>query len=345
MTTDSPQPRTTPDAFGRPLRDLRISLTDRCNFRCTYCMPRDRFGAAHAFLPRGEILSFEEIERLVRLFAELGVRKLRLTGGEPLLRRDIEKLIARLAVVPGIEDISLTTNGSLLDHDRAQALAGAGLRRVTVSLDALDDTVFHRVNDVGFPVARVLAAIEHAVRAGLAPVKINAVIRRGVNEDQILPLAERFRGSGCIPRFIEYMDVGASNGWRLDDVVPAREIVARIDERWPLAPLPPNYPGETANRWRYADGGGEIGVIASVTQPFCGGCTRARLSAEGKLFTCLFGTHGHDLRRRLREGASDEYLRNTLGLLWTRRRDRYSERRGAATAAQRQKVEMSYIGG
>lgn len=343
---DSPAKIAVPDAFGRPLRDLRISLTDRCNFRCTYCMPRHLFAGEHGFLPRGEILSFEEIERLTRLFAALGVRKLRLTGGEPLLRRDIEKLITRLAAIPGIEDIGLTTNGSLLDRDRAAALADAGLKRVTVSLDALDDTVFHRINDVGFPVARVLEGIEHAERAGLSPIKINAVIQRGVNENQILPLAERFRGSGHILRFIEYMDVGTSNGWRLDDVVPASEIVARIGERWPLAALPPNYPGETAKRWRYADGGGEIGVIASVTQPFCGGCTRARLSAEGKLFTCLFGTRGHDLRRLLREGASDEYIHDALAALWGRRRDRYSEQRSEETTATRTpKVEMSYIGG
>lgn len=344
MAPDAPKPGAPADTLGRPLRDLRISLTDRCNFRCGYCMPRHLFGADHAFLPRSELLSFEEIERLVRLFAGLGVRKLRLTGGEPLLRRDLETLIAMLAAVPGIEDIALTTNGSMLDQSRARALADAGLTRVTVSLDAIDDAVFRRMNDVGFPVQRVLAAIDHTRAAGLTPVKINAVIQRGVNEDQILPLAGHSRESGCIPRFIEYMDVGNSNGWRLDEVVPAREVVDRVGQRWPLVPLPPNYPGETANRWRYADGAGEIGVIASVTQPFCGGCTRARLSAEGRLFTCLFGSRGHDLRRLLRDGASDEYIGKALAGIWGRRSDRYSEQRGSETTRE-QKVEMSYIGG
>ena len=333
------------DVLGRPLRDLRISLTDRCNFRCTYCMPRHLFGSAHDFLPRSEILSFEEIERLTRLFAGLGVRKLRLTGGEPLLRRDMEKLIARLSAIPGIEDIAVTTNGALLDRDRARALADAGVTRITVSLDAIDDATFRRINDVGFPVDRVLAAIDNARAAGLTPVKVNAVVQRGLNDDQIVPLAGHFRGSGCIPRFIEYMDVGTSNGWRFEDVVPAREIVERIGERWPLLPLPANYPGETANRWRYADGAGEIGVIASVTQPFCGGCTRARLSAEGKLFTCLFGGHGHDLRQLLRDGADDDAVAETLAGIWGRRRDRYSEERTAESAARRGKAEMSYIGG
>lgn len=333
-----------PDALGRPLRDLRISLTDRCNFRCTYCMPRERFGSEHAFLPRSHLLRFEEIERLGRLFAELGVRKLRLTGGEPLLRRDLETLIAKLARIPGITDISLTTNGSLLGAKRAKALADSGLGRITVSLDAIDDGVFQRINDVRFPVAPVLRAVEHAQAAGLGPVKINVVVQRGVNDDQIEPLAAHFRGTGCILRFIEYMDVGTTNGWRLDEVVPAAEIVERIHARWPLEAVAPNYPGETANRWRFADGAGEIGVIASVTQPFCGGCTRARLSAEGQLFTCLFGSRGHDLRALLRDGRSDDTIRETLHGIWGARADRYSEQRSSETTGDA-KVEMSYIGG
>lgn len=333
------------DTLGRPLHDLRISLTDRCNFRCTYCMPRELFGRDHAFLPRSALLSFEEIERLAHLFARLGVRKLRLTGGEPLLRRDLPALIERLAAVPGIEDIALTTNGSVLDRATAQRLADAGLGRITVSLDAVDDDAFKRIADVDWSVDKVLAAIDHAADAGLTPVKINAVVQRGLNEDQILPLAARFRNTGHIPRFIEYMDVGTTNGWCFDDVVPAREIVDTIAARWPLVPLPRTDPAATANRWHYADGGGEIGVIASVTQPFCGGCTRARLSSEGRLYTCLFGHHGHDLRRLLREGASDEFIVNDLAHLWGRRRDRYSEQRTEESAARRPKVEMSYIGG
>jgi cyclic pyranopterin phosphate synthase len=324
------------------MRDLRISVTDRCNFRCTYCMPREVFDAGHEFLPHTAILSFEEMARLARVFVDLGVKKIRLTGGEPLVRKQLHRLVAMLAQLP--VEITLTTNGSLLAR-QAKALKQAGLQRVTVSLDSLDEATFQAMNDADFPVARVIEGIEAAAAEGLAPIKINMVIKRGANDGDILAMAERWRGTGHIARFIEYMDVGSSNGWRMDEVVPSAEVVRRISQRWPLEPIDPNYPGEVAERWRYADGGGEIGVIASVTQPFCGGCTRARLSAEGKLFTCLFGTHGHDLRRRLREGASDEYLRNTLGLLWTRRRDRYSERRGAATAAQRQKVEMSYIGG
>ncbi len=300
------------DARGRALRDLRISVTDRCNFRCVYCMPREVFGADHAFLDRKEVLSLEEIARVAALFVEQGVRKIRLTGGEPLVRRGLETLVEKLTAIPGLEDLSLTTNGSLLTPARARALRDAGLGRVTISLDALDDAVFKRINDVNFPVSGVLRAIDAAADAGLAPVKVNMVVKRGGNEDQILPMARHFRGSGHIVRYIEYMDVGNSNGWELADVVSAREIVERIDERYPLEPVGANYPGEVANRWRYRDGAGEIGVIASVSQPFCGGCTRARLSAEGRLYTCLFATSGHDFRAPLRTGATDEELRSRL---------------------------------
>ncbi len=332
----------TTDRLGRPLRDLRISVTDRCNFRCLYCMPKEIFGRDYRFLRRDQLLSFEEIERLARLFVEHGVEKIRLTGGEPLLRRDVEGLIARLALIPGL-DLTLTTNGSLLPA-KAKALRDAGLTRITVSLDSLDDTVFRAMNDVDFPVERVLAGIEAAAAAGLSPVKVNMVVRRGMNDESIVPMARFFRESGHILRFIEYMDVGSSNGWRLDDVVPADEVVALIDAELPLEAVEPNYPGEVATRWRYRDGGGEIGVIASVTRPFCGGCTRARLSAEGSLFTCLFAARGHDLRGPLREGASDEEISAAIGGVWGRRADRYSEIRSAATAS-RPKVEMSYIGG
>lgn len=332
------------DALERPWRDLRISLTDRCNFRCTYCMPRAQFGPDHAFLSRKALLDFDEITRLARLSAELGVRKLRLTGGEPLLRPGLPSLVERLARLPGIDDISLTTNASLLDRAAARALAGAGLSRITVSLDAIDDARFQRISDVRVPIARVLEGIEHARAAGLAPVKINAVIQRGVNENQITPLAAHFRNSGCILRFIEFMDVGTTNGWRLEDVVPAADIVQHIHSQWPLQAVPAKDPGETATRWRYADGGGEIGVIASVTQPFCGGCKRARLSADGKLYTCLFGHEGHDLREALRSGADDAALRDRLAGIWGARQDRYSEQRSAETAPA-DKVEMSYIGG
>ena len=333
----------TVDHFHRPLRDLRISVTDRCNFRCTYCMPREQFGADHVFLAREALLGFDEIERLVRVFAAHGVEKIRLTGGEPLVRPKLEQLIERVARIDGIRDIALTTNASLLSAGRAQTLADAGLSRITVSLDALDDAVFMAMNDVGFPVARVLEGIEHASAAGL-PVKINTVVQRAVNDEQILPLAGYFRGSGHILRFIEFMDVGTTNGWRLADVVSAREIHDRIDEVFPLIAADPNYSGEVANRYRYRDGTGEIGLIASVTQPFCRGCTRARLSAEGALYTCLFAGVGHDLRGLLHSGASDGRLAEEIGAIWGRRRDRYSELRSAETVA-RDKVEMSYIGG
>jgi cyclic pyranopterin phosphate synthase len=331
-----------PDAFGRPLRDLRISITDKCNFRCVYCMPKEVYGREFHFLGRSELLTFEEIERLARVFVELGVRKIRLTGGEPLLRREVERLVAMLAPVPGI-DLSLTTNGSLLD-DKARSLAEAGLRRLTVSLDSLDDDVFMAMNDVSFPVSRVLEGIDAAAQAGLAPVKVNMVVKRGMNEDSVVPMARRFRGTGHVVRFIEYMDVGTTNGWRLDDVVPAAETLAHIDEVFPLEPLEPNYSGEVANRYRYRDGGGEIGIIASVTQPFCGSCTRARITADGKLYTCLFGTQGHDLRALLRGEASEDDLFRAIARIWGAREDRYSELRTAETPGQ-PRPEMSYIGG
>jgi cyclic pyranopterin phosphate synthase len=334
------------DTLARPLRDLRISVTDRCQFRCTYCMPREVFGQEFVFLPREQLLTFEELTRLARIFAGLGVRKLRLTGGEPLLRRDLEKLVAMLAGIGGIQDIALTTNGALL-AGKATALAAAGLRRVTVSLDSLDDAVFMALNDAGFPVARVLDAIAAAAGAGLAPVKVNMVVRRGVNEQSILPMAAHFRHSGHVLRFIEYMDVGTTNGWRLEEVVPAAEIISLIGGQWPLEPVAPAYPGEVARRWRYRDGAGEIGGIASVTQPFCRGCSRARLSADGQLYTCLFAAAGHDLRGLLRAGVSDEALREQVAAIWTRRADRYSEQRTRRTRPQpvRPKVEMSRIGG
>jgi GTP 3',8-cyclase len=330
------------DAFGRPLRDLRISVTDRCNFRCVYCMPKEVFGRDYAFLPREQLLSFEEIERLARVFAAHGVEKIRLTGGEPLVRRDLELLVGMLARIDGL-DLTLTTNGSLLPQ-KAQALADAGLGRITVSLDSLDDEVFRAMNDVDFPVERVLAGIEAAAAAGLAPVKVNMVVRRGLNEASVLPMARYFRESGHILRFVEYMDVGHTNGWRLDDVVPAAELVAAIDAELPLEPVEPAYRGEVARRWRYRDGGGEIGLIASVTQPFCGDCTRARISADGKLYTCLFALRGHDLRDVLRSGAPDDELERLIGDIWRVREDRYSDLRTAATA-DLPKVEMSYIGG
>jgi GTP 3',8-cyclase len=334
---------TVTDTRGRPLRDLRISVTDRCDFRCVYCMPKEVFGHGFEFLRRSQLLSFEEIARLARVFAGEGVRKLRLTGGEPLLRREVERLVEMLAAVDGIEDIAMTTNGTLLAR-KARSLRDAGLRRVTVSLDSLDDEVFGAVNDVGAPVGRVLEGIEAAAAAGLGPVKVNMVVKRGLNDHSVLDMARHFRGSGHILRLIEFMDVGASNGWRLDDVVPADELVGAIAAEWPLEPLEPIYAGEVATRYRYRDGGGEIGVIASVTRPFCGACTRARLSADGRLYTCLFANVGRDLRGPLRAGASDADLEALVGRIWNRRGDRYSELRTADTAAA-PKVEMSYIGG
>jgi cyclic pyranopterin phosphate synthase len=335
------------DRRNRALHDLRISVTDRCNFRCTYCMPKEIFDKHYQFLPHAELLTFEEITRLARIFIDHGVEKIRLTGGEPLLRKDLERLIEMLSGLrtrSGLPlDLTLTTNGSILAR-KASALVAAGLRRVTVSLDALDDGVFRRMNDVQFPVRDVLAGIDAAAAAGLAPVKVNMVVQRGLNDDQILPMARRFRSTGHILRFIEFMDVGSSNGWRLDDVVPAAEIVRRIDATFPLHPLDANYPGEVAERWAYRDGGGEVGVIASVTQAFCRDCTRARLSTDGRVYLCLFAQRGYDLRGLLRAGADDLQLATAIGRIWRERDDRYSELRGAATARLK-KIEMSYIGG
>jgi cyclic pyranopterin phosphate synthase len=341
------------DTFRRPLRDLRISVTDRCNLRCVYCMPKEIFGRDFVFMPRDQLLTFEEITRLASIAVAHGVRKIRLTGGEPLLRKDIEvlvRMLARLRTADGqAPDLAMTTNGSVLAQ-KAQVLKDAGLSRVTVSLDSLREETFQAMNDVGYTVAKVLHAAEVAQAAGLRPVKINMVVKRGTNDQDILDMASHFKGSGLILRFIEYMDVGASNGWKMDEVVPSAEVLARINAVFPLEPVPPNYPGETSDRWRYADGSGEIGVISSVTQAFCRGCTRARLSADGKLFTCLFATAGTDLRAMLRGGASDVDLSAALAALWGGRTDRYSELRrartpqtGAPLAAH--KIEMSYIGG
>ena len=331
------------DTLNRPLRDLRISVTDRCNFRCRYCMPKEVFGRDYEFLARDLLLSFEEIVRIVAIATRLGVRKVRLTGGEPLLRTDVEDLVGMLSQIEAIEDLTLTTNGALLAR-KAEALAAAGLKRVTVSLDSLDDERFMAMNDVGFPVAKVLEGINAAAAAGMTPVKVNVVVKRGVNDEDVIAMADHFRGTGHIVRFIEYMDVGTTNGWGLDDVVPAGEMVKRIAERFPIEAAEPNYVGEVARRWRYKDGKGEFGVIGSVTQPFCGDCSRARLSADGSLYTCLFATSGHDLRGLIREGADDERIETFMRAIWTRRADRYSEIRSEATT-DLQRVEMSYIGG
>jgi len=331
------------DTFARPLRDLRISVTDRCNFRCTYCMPKSVFGRDFRFLPASQLLTFEEIARLSRIFAGRGVTKIRLTGGEPLLRRGIENLVGMLAVIPGIDDLTLTTNASLL-AGKADALREAGLQRVTVSLDSLDDATFRAMNDVDFPVARVLEGIDAAIAAGFGPIKINMVVKRGVNHRDIVPMARRFRGPQFIVRFIEFMDVGSTNGWRLEDVMPAAEIVQAINADSPVEAVERNYRGEVAGRYRYIDGGGEFGVIASVTQPFCHDCTRARLASEGMLYTCLFATRGHDFRTLLRSGASDETIGAFTDSLWSARSDRYSEERGRATVST-PRVEMSHIGG
>ena len=331
------------DTRGRTLRDLRISVTDRCNFRCVYCMPKEVFDADYAFLPHGEILTFEEIVRLARVFRTQGMEKVRLTGGEPLLRKNIDGLVAMLReALPGV-DLTLTTNGSAL-RTQAQALAAAGLDRLTVSLDSLEDTTFRAMNDADFPVAKVLAAIDAAAAAGLSPIKINMVVKRGINDHQIVDMASHFRGTDHIVRFIEFMDVGSTNGWRMDDVIPSAEVVRRIGERFPLEPIDPAYPGEVAERWRYADGSGEIGVISSVTRAFCSSCTRARLSTDGQLYTCLFAQRGYDLRKLLRGGASDEEIAGAIGAIWRARADRYSEIRTAETA-RGHKVEMSFIGG
>ena len=346
------------DARGRPLRDLRISVTDRCNFRCNYCMPKEVFDKGYPYLPHSDLLSFEEITRLTSVFLGHGVRKIRLTGGEPLLRRNIEALISQLAALRTVDgnppEITLTTNGSLLAR-KARALREAGLQRVTVSLDGLDDAVFQRMNDVGFPVADVLEGIDAARHAGLHPVKVNMVVKRGTNEHEILPMAKHFRGTGVILRFIEYMDVGATNGWRMDEVLPSAEVIERLRAELPLVPLDPAAPGETAERWGHANAQGhhdpalgEVGVISSVTKAFCGDCNRARLSTEGQLYLCLFATQGHDLRSLLRSGASDTDIASAIGSIWQGRSDRYSELRGTLPADARQgtrRVEMSYIGG
>ena len=329
------------DTRGRPMRDLRISVTDRCNFRCVYCMPREVFDSSHRFLPHSAILSFEEIARLAGVFTGLGVQKIRLTGGEPLVRKDLHKLVSMLKKIP--VELTLTTNGSLLAK-QARALAEAGLDRVTVSLDSLDEATFRAMNDVDFPVAKVIEGIEAAAAAGLGPIKINMVVKRGVNDHEIAAMAGRWRGTGHVIRFIEYMDVGSTNGWRMDDVVPSAEVIKKIHDVWPLEPIDPNYAGEVAERWRYADGAGELGVISSVTQAFCATCNRMRLSTEGALFTCLFAQSGHDLKQMLRAGASDDAIRNEIAAVWQSRSDRYSEIRTQETA-KRPKVEMSYIGG
>jgi GTP 3',8-cyclase len=329
------------DVFDRQLRDLRISVTDRCNFRCTYCMPKEVFGPGYEFLPRDQLLTFEEIASVVRHFVVRGVRKVRITGGEPLLRKGVEDLIGMISGIEDAVDLTLTTNASLLAR-KAPALADAGLDRVTVSLDAMDDPTFQKMNDVGFPVATVLEAIEVAAGVGLGPIKVNAVIRKGVNEHSVVDMARHFRGTGHIVRFIEYMDVGNSNGWRLDDVVPADEMIEAIHDVFPLEPIPPNYPGEVANRFRYLDGKGEVGVIASVTKPFCGSCTRARISAEGTMYTCLFASAGTNLRDVIRSGDD---LGAAIDEVWAKRDDRYSEIRSSNTARLSVPVEMSYIGG
>jgi len=330
------------DTLNRPLRDLRISVTDRCNFRCVYCMPKEIFGPDYQYLQRNQVLTFEEITRLAHIFVSHGVRKIRLTGGEPLVRRDLHVLIGMLADIPDL-DLTLTTNGALLAR-QAQSLKDAGLKRVTVSLDSLDDEIFKAMNDVDFPVAKVLEGMDAAAAVGLGPIKINMVVKRGLNQSSILPMARFFREKGYILRFIEYMDVGHSNGWRMDDVVPAAEIVKMISAEMPLEPLDPNYRGEVAERWRYKDGSGEIGVVASVTQAFCSTCNRARLSAEGKLYTCLFAIKGHDLRDLVRGGATDDEISQSIARVWGKRTDRYSELRSDRTISL-PKVEMSHIGG
>jgi cyclic pyranopterin phosphate synthase len=330
------------DSLGRSLRDLRVSVTDRCNFRCVYCMPKDVFGRDYPFLSHADLLTFEEIARLARLFKAHGIEKIRLTGGEPLLRRNLERLVEMLTAIGGL-DLTLTTNGALLAR-KARELKAAGLNRVTVSLDAIDDGIFRAMNDADFPVAKVLEGIDAAAEAGLEPIKINMVVKRGMNEGEILPMARRFKGSGHVLRFIEYMDVGHTNGWRMDEVVPSAEVLRIIGAELPLESIDPNYAGEVAQRWRYADGSGEIGVISSVTQAFCRDCTRARLSTEGKLYTCLFATQGFDLRALLRNGNSDERISDYIASIWLRRGDRYSEIRSEHTSGL-PKIEMSYIGG
>ena len=337
----------TTDTLDRPIRDLRVSVTDRCNFRCIYCMPREIFGPGYKFVPRNDLLKLEEISRITRLFAGHGVRKVRITGGEPMIRRNLEHLIEMLRDIDGVTDISMTTNASMLTLKRAESLRAAGLNRINISLDAIDEKTFQRVNDVDFPVAKVLEGIDNAHAAGFDAVKVNAVIRRGYNEHSILPLAQHFHGTGTVLRFIEFMDVGTTNKWNLEEVIPAAELVEIIGKEMPIESLQPNYSGEVAKRWRYSDGGGEVGFITSVTQSFCGDCSRARLSAVGKVYTCLFAATGQDLRGMLRAGASDEELSRLIGRIWSQREDRYSELRGQipVTAETAPRVEMSHIGG
>ena len=337
----------TTDTLDRPIRDLRVSVTDRCNFRCIYCMPREIFGPGYKFVPRNDLLKLEEISRITRLFAGHGVRKVRITGGEPMIRRNLEHLIEMLRDIDGVTDISMTTNASMLTLKRAESLRAAGLNRINISLDAIDEKTFQRVNDVDFPVAKVLEGIDNAHAAGFDAVKVNAVIRRGYNEHSILPLAQHFHGTGTVLRFIEFMDVGTTNKWNLEEVIPAAELVEIIGKELPIESLEPNYSGEVAKRWRYSDGGGEVGFITSVTQSFCGDCSRARLSAVGKVYTCLFSATGQDLRGMLRAGASDEEISRLIGRIWSQREDRYSELRGQipVTAETLPRVEMSHIGG
>ena len=332
------------DGLNRPIHDLRVSVTDRCNFRCVYCMPKEKFGKGYEFLAKDQLLAFEEIVRIVKAFANLGVRKIRLTGGEPLVRSELEKLVEKIASIEQIEDISLTSNAVLMTEKRARSLRDAGLKRVNISLDALDDKTFMAVNDVGVPVQKVLDGISVAAAAGFDSVKVNMVVKRGLNDHSILPMAEYFHGTGQILRFIEFMDVGNTNNWKNTEVVTAAEIAELINDRLPIEKVPPNYRGEVANRWRYLDGGGEIGIITSVSEPFCGDCSRARLSAVGGLYTCLFAASGHDLLGLLRSGISDDELEEKIAAIWRVRRDRYSETR-TTESVLRPKVEMSHIGG
>ncbi|MCH7782472.1 GTP 3',8-cyclase MoaA [candidate division KSB1 bacterium] len=334
------------DTFNRPVKDLRISVTDRCNFRCPYCMPADLYGEKYTFLPKSDILDFEEVSRLVNIFEGLGVEKVRLTGGEPLMRENVEKLVSMLSGIDGIKDIALTTNGYIL-HKKAKALKKAGLSRLTISLDSLDDEVFKKLNGREYSVDIVLKAIDKAVKAGFDPLKINAVIQKGINDHTIVDLARHFRGTGHIVRFIEFMDVGTINSWNFEHVVPAGEILGMIDAVFPLEPVEKNYPGEVANRYRYKDGKGEIGIIASVTKPFCGNCTRLRLSTDGRLFTCLFASRGTDIRKPLRDGASDNEIREIIAHTWSNRTDRYSEERTTDKPSKisAKKIEMYQIGG
>lgn len=332
------------DRLSRPIRDIRVSITDRCNFRCVYCMPKEFFGSNHAFLHRAELLSFEEIERAIRAFVANGVKKVRITGGEPMVRRDLADLVLRLSAIPDVEDLSMTTNASLLTLEAAKTLRNAGLRRITISLDAIDNQIFGSINDVKFPVERVLSGIDNARRAGISPIKVNMVVARGMNEHEILPMVRQFRNTEVILRFIEFMDVGNTNDWQMDKVVSAKEILTTINREYPIVPISPTYRGEVAKRWKYQDGGGEIGVISSVSEPFCGTCNRARLTAEGKIFTCLFATTGFDLRKHIRDGADVGQLTELIRDLWSARTDRYSEQRSSVKVTS-PKVEMSYVGG